>query len=183
MCWIEEEVFLYSLTSAFKTIDYTQLSSPLRVHRFTKSRAVISGDAEKGRRRLLYERISTASPQHPPALITIDEINAGAVIQARAAGTVVVVDFAMPAGEARLTQARVGIHVVHASGAVLAWVGAALVHVELAVPAFEAGPADTRVVRHEVFAATAVAAWRGVAVIVVDLAMLALETKAAHASK
>lgn len=85
----------------------------------------------------------------------------------------------MPAGEARLAEARVRVDVIHTGGSVQAGVGPALVDVELTVAALEAWSAGARIVGHHVVAAAPVAAGRRVAVIVVDLAVLALEAKSA----
>ena len=105
----------------------------------------------KGLQTIFYQTISVHAQCLPSTslaaesthLVTVDSVNTGSSIQARACSAVIVVRLTEPSTEATLASAGEGVDIILAGGAVLARVHCTLVHILLTVLATEAGNAET----------------------------------------
>ena len=88
----------------------------------------------------LAEKSLTVECNH---LITVDSINTGSTIEARAGSAVIVIGLAKPAAEPTWTGASVRVDIILAGGPVLTRVLCTLVHIFLTVLPTEAVNAET----------------------------------------
>ena len=98
---------------------------------------------QKNKTQMHSEYLQASQAHECNHLITVDSINTGSSIEARAGSAIIVVGLAEPAAEATSASAGERVDVVLAGRSILARVRSTLIHIFLTVLATEAVNAET----------------------------------------